>query len=50
MLEFGVSVGCLKAVWGCLGDSEYCLEDDSAKSIDKIPMSVILIVVAKGIF
>ena len=39
----GVSGRCLEGVWGCLGDSGYCLEDDSAKSIDKIQMIVILI-------
>ena len=29
---------CLEGVLGCLCDSRYCLEDDSAKSIDKIPI------------
>ena len=38
-----VSGHCLEGVLGCLGNSGYCLEDDSAKSIDEIPMSVILI-------
>ena len=40
----GVSGRCLEGVLGCLCDSRYCLEDDSAKSIDRIPMSVILII------
>ena len=29
-----VSGHCLEGVLGCLGNSGYCLEDDSAKSID----------------